>query len=75
MSKKKDIDKLCAYCVKAQPLADGETMLCEKNGVVACDNKCRKFRYDPLKRVPAPIPRPEHVNLSLDGEESPDPEP
>ena len=32
---------------------DGEHMICQKYGVVPVEHHCRKFRYDPLKRVPA----------------------
>ena len=28
-------------------------MLCSRRGIVPMYHKCRKFRYDPLKRVPA----------------------
>ena len=39
---------------------DGEHMICQKYGVVPVEHHCRKFRYDPLKRVPArPKPLPE----------------
>ena len=27
-------------------------MICQKYGVVPAEHHCRKFRYDPLKRVP-----------------------
>lgn len=66
MSKQKhDIDKVCAYCEHAQPLADGDAVLCRHRGVVDCGAHCRKFRYDPLKRVPAPPQTVEKVDLSL----------
>lgn len=29
-------------------------MVCVKKGVVSADGACRRFRYDPLKRVPEP---------------------
>ena len=28
-------------------------MICQKYGVVPAGHHCRKFRYDPLKRVPS----------------------
>ena len=55
--KKPEITKNCAQCACAEPLSDKETMLCSRNGVVAGDALCRKFRYDPLKRVPTPAPK------------------
>lgn len=59
-------EKICARCEHASPLAGGETVLCERFGVVDCDNRCRKFVYDPLKREPARAPKPEIPDISLD---------
>ena len=28
-------------------------MICQKYGIVPAAHRCRKFRYDPLKRVPS----------------------
>ena len=64
--KKQEKEKNCAHCVRAQQLADGETMLCEKHGVVSGGHCCRKFKYDPLKRVPAPAPKLELADISLE---------
>ena len=36
-------------------------MLCVKKGVVSADGKCRKFQYDPCKRIP---PRPKALDFS-----------
>lgn len=49
---RKKIDRACAYCQYAAKL-DEETVLCSKKGTQAPDNKCRKFKYDPCKRIPA----------------------
>ena len=49
------IDKsecICAYCEYAVPVFDEDSALCEKNGIVRKDYSCKKFSYDPLKRVP-----------------------
>ncbi len=51
---RKNIDKFCSYCAHAGKI-DDETYLCKKKGVVASSHRCRKFKYDPLKRVPARI--------------------
>lgn len=57
---KYELDRVCAYCEHATPLAGGEHVLCDKRGVVAGTYHCRKFAYDPLKRKPARIkPLPE----------------
>lgn len=51
---KPEITKVCRYCELAAPLSDGETLLCQKKGVVSAGHVCRKFKYDLLKRTPAP---------------------
>lgn len=48
---RKKIEKSCSYCAFATKL-DDEQVLCVKKGVVTADSKCRKFRYDPCKRIP-----------------------
>ncbi len=47
----KDIEPRCGYCQRGTPLDDGKVM-CVKKGIVAASGSCRRFRYDPLKRVP-----------------------
>lgn len=47
---KKKIERSCDYCIYGTKL-EGEQVLCAKKGVVTC-GKCRKFRYDPTKRIP-----------------------
>lgn len=49
---RKRIEKSCSYCRFGTMLEDG-LALCTKRGVVSAERRCRKFRYDPLKRVPA----------------------
>ena len=48
---RKKIEKMCAYCAHSAKMND-EKCLCVKKGVVPRDYHCRKFSYDPLKRVP-----------------------
>ncbi len=49
---KYELEKVCAYCEHATTLAGGEHVLCDRKGVVSDGYKCRKFVYDPIKRVP-----------------------
>ncbi len=49
---RKKISRACSYCQYGTQI-DGEQVLCIKKGVVPVDGKCRKFCYDPCKRVPA----------------------
>ena len=63
---RKRIEKSCSYCRFAAPIDDRQ-LLCTKRGVVSADHKCRKFRYDPCKRIP---PRPKAVDFQkYDGED------
>ena len=50
--KKDGIEKYCKYCECASSLSNEDVMLCERYGVVDSAHKCRKFRYDPMKRIP-----------------------
>ncbi len=47
-----DIPPACAYCKHGFTTWDGKTVLCKKNGVCNPGFSCRKYRYDPLKRIP-----------------------
>ena len=48
---RKKIEKSCTYCAHGTTIS-GEAVLCTKKGVVPVDSKCRKFSYDPCKRIP-----------------------
>lgn len=67
---RKDIEHSCSICEFACEL-DENDMLCRKHGVVNKYYSCRKFRYDPYKRVPSRSPKLPPVDknsLSLDGD-------
>ncbi len=51
---RKKIEKYCTYCAHAAKI-DESTCLCAKKGIVSSSDHCRKFKYDPLKRVPQRI--------------------
>ena len=54
----KNIEPACKYCELALQNMSGERhVLCEKYGVVRGDYHCRKYIYDPTKRIPKP-PKP-----------------
>ena len=60
------IEKYCKYCENASALSDGDVMLCERFGIVKASHKCRRFRYDPIKRIPKRLtqePTLEFVNI------------
>ena len=49
---RKKIDRACLYCLHGTKL-DEDTILCAKKGIRPYDSKCRRFKYDPCKRIPA----------------------
>ena len=48
---RKRMKKSCSYCRFGTSLEDDQ-ILCTKRGVVDAGSKCRKFEYDPIKRIP-----------------------
>lgn len=48
---RKKIERSCSYCTYGTQLEDGN-ILCIKKGLRTIDASCRRFRYDPCKRVP-----------------------
>ena len=56
MKKNSDTPKFCEFCRYAEPLSGTDDMLCTHKGVVGKEYSCRKFVYDPLKRVPRKLP-------------------
>ena len=60
---KNKIEKNCAYCTYGYMLSNGMECLCDKYGIVTSVSDCRKFKYDPLKRVPDRTPAlPDYEN-------------
>ncbi len=47
----KNLSHRCEYCVYGERLSENKT-LCRKHGVTDSKDACRKYKYDPLKRVP-----------------------
>ena len=69
----KHIEPKCAYCAMGVLTDDKKTMLCERKGFTTPDASCRKFVYDPMKRVPTvsapPLPEFEDADFSLNLED------
>lgn len=53
---KRDIPQFCEFCEHAVIINDEENVLCSKKGIIGKKQKCRKYVYDPLKRVPRQLP-------------------
>ena len=49
---RKKIERACTYCSRGTHLND-ELVLCTKKGIREPWSKCRRFQYDPTKRIPA----------------------
>ena len=49
----KHIETDCVYCKHGYTLKNGNDVACDKTGMITRRFKCRKFIYDPLKRVPS----------------------
>ena len=45
------IPRSCSYCIHSTKLNNDE-VLCVRKGIVNIDRSCRKFKYDPCKRIP-----------------------
>ena len=48
---RKKIERSCAYCCFGAKLEDGQ-VLCSKKGMRTTEDRCRRFKYDPCKRIP-----------------------
>ena len=46
------ISPSCGICAHGRRSSDGKVILCLQRGVVDPSARCRKFAYDPLRRVP-----------------------
>ena len=57
---RKKMDRCCAYCQFSGKINE-EQVICRKCGIVPSTHQCRRFRYDPLQRVP---PRPKAQDFS-----------
>lgn len=49
---RKRMPRSCSYCKYGTSIGDDQ-ILCIKKGLVPDTHKCRKFVYDPCKRIPA----------------------
>lgn len=48
---RKKITRSCQYCSFATQLNDSE-VLCMKRGIIRAEKSCRRFSYDPCRRIP-----------------------
>ena len=57
---RKEVTRSCTYCAHGTYF-NAEQILCIKKGVVSACGACRKFKYDPCKRIP---PRAKAIDFS-----------
>jgi hypothetical protein len=62
----KYIEPSCSYCRFGTHIGNGE-IACMKLGVVETNFSCKKFSYDPLKRVPERPSPPKRVAIDVSG--------
>lgn len=55
--------RACCYCIHGTKLGD-EQILCAKRGIKAEDDSCRKFFYDPCKRIPPKSKSPDFIKYN-----------
>jgi hypothetical protein len=55
---RKKIERSCAYCIHGACIGD-EQILCAKKGIRTAEDQCRKFKYDPCKRIPPTLKAPD----------------
>lgn len=48
---RKKIEHSCVYCIYGANIGEDQ-ILCSKKGLRTPMQKCRKFQYDPCKRIP-----------------------
>jgi len=62
---RKKLPRDCRYCTYGTVM-DEDTVLCMKRGVRSLDKPCRKFAYDPCKRVPLRAKAPDFEKYQKD---------
>lgn len=62
---RKKMPRSCSTCLHGTSFAEHQ-ILCVKCGVVAESYACRKFRYDPCKRIPPAIIAPNFLQFKDD---------
>ncbi|MCL2068775.1 MAG: hypothetical protein FWH00_02650 [Oscillospiraceae bacterium] len=51
----KNVEPACRHCESAiQQISPANQILCSRLGVVSADYHCKRYAYDPIKRIPKP---------------------
>lgn len=62
---RRKITRSCSYCSYGTALSEN-TILCTKKGLQDPDRSCRKFRYEPTKRLPCKQKAPDFSQYDED---------
>lgn len=46
------VTPMCEICRLGRRSSDGKVILCIRKGIMDPSGRCRKFTYDPLRRIP-----------------------
>lgn len=60
---RKRMPRSCTTCQYSANLSDHQ-LLCSKHGIIADSYSCRRYKYDPCKRIPPSIKAPEFQKYS-----------
>lgn len=47
-----NIPPACEYCLNSQYSGDRQLLFCTHSGIVVPSYQCKKFVYDPIRRIP-----------------------
>lgn len=59
-----DISPACEYCEFGSDSADYRMVLCKKEGMVSPYYRCKRFRYNPVRRTPKRMARLPEIDPS-----------
>jgi hypothetical protein len=66
----KNVEPACRHCEsEIQVMPSNGQVLCSRLGVVAADYHCKRYVYDPLKRIPKrkrPLPKFTPADFSIE---------
>lgn len=59
----KKLPRSCKYCVYGKCSSFSDEVLCSKYGVTNAYDSCRKYKYDPLRRIPEKVKVADNYSL------------
>lgn len=62
---RKKMPRSCTTCLFSTNLSEHQ-LLCSRCGVVADSYSCRKYKYDPCKRIPPSVKAPDFQKYNVE---------